>query len=96
MAIPNTLLAKQALNSAACKGKTNPLIWSKQNSIQFVIMYLLQLLAIYMVAWAHVEEKVHQLAPRREEKVCLSYFPPFPCQQPSSHLSWLILEKTQL
>lgn len=77
--MPNTLVAKQALNSADCKGKMNPLIWIKRNSVQFVIKHLLQLLAIYMVAWAHVEEKVHQLAPRRDEKVGLASFPPFPC-----------------
>lgn len=75
----NTLLAKQALNWADCKGKANSLIWIKQNGVQLVVKHLLLFLATDIVAQAHVEEKVHQLAPRREEKVVLSSFPPFHC-----------------
>lgn len=48
LAMLNILLAKQVLSLADFKGKMTPLIWIKQNSVQFVIKHLLQLLHRHM------------------------------------------------
>lgn len=66
-----------------------------------MVKHLLQFPATDIVAQAHVEVKVHQLAPRREEKVVLSSFPPslapflpLSVAQQSSQMAYVIKDPT--